>query len=1528
MYQKQTLQRTGTAIAVVLALLISGCSSSGSSGPKAPAGPVASTLQTATDGWSFPNFPSSSYPEVNFDENDLVAMFGSGDKVCVGAVATPCVLTAEASAWARMVNQARASGHCEGLVALASSRFNGKETPATVKLPTQGETLHAIMRAFATQFIPEVQSEIQKWLASSLNDKVDALKSSIAGGKLEYTLGMYTEGGGHALLPYAIEYPEENKPRVMLYDSNWPGKNRYVDIDLKAKTWRFSFSGEDPENDPDAWTGGPQDMDLTPFGSRVGTCPFCGGDVKVAKTTMLIRSSNLDWSIESDGETVSPSNPGSGDGVTTRPVKGSFLSASNGSGLIKDSYDYVVEIPERTSSQSTTTVASSKKRESQLKFTGATSVYALMPSGIAQFTTPGTSDNPVIMQGNAISASDPGINMTLSSGNLVANASGSALSLSIEGNTMAVAVTTANGQVVQQEVSADKPTLQMKADPSSGGITVLAASSTGVVEKTEVSSSGQETKSVVTEKLELNAIAASLPPELASKESTLLPSLANRDMANPNYKVDVAYVAPTTVPPKDSNNQAAETATTVAPTRSTQGSKAETASNESKSTTTTLATKTTVGKSSGPTEVDSVKPTVGRFLIPAVTFGDASFEVKDPTTNSSAAWKFTSSKPDVASINATTGKVTIVGAGSTVVTAAQGAIKGFEAISVTATLVVNKDTPTIGAWAGVTKSFGDDPFVIKDPSSNSKGEITFDSSDDDVARINKSSGRVVLYGAGKTTITATQAATDDYVAATKTLVLTVKKGIPELGAFDNVSKTFGDADFVVAKPTSSSKAPMTFTSSDINIATINATSGSVVLVGAGTTTIMASQASNSDFVALAKTMTLEVKSAAPALGALSIDAKTYGDEEFTIAKPSSTSPGTVSFSSSDPAVIRVTTEGKATVVGAGSAVITAAQAASGGYSAKSVTATATVAKAAPKISNMSISNMTYGDAATTLVPRSTSPAAFRFSSNRASVVSVDAKTGEMLIVGAGTATITASQSSSANYEAASDSVTITIAKASGAIGAFAAISKGYGDTPFIITPPTSNNTKPFTFSSSNIAVATVDANTGSVIIVGIGSTTITASQVASDNHLATSSTTTLTVSKGLPVFGDFIVADKVFGSPQFTVTPPTSTSTGALTYTSSIPGVALIDSVTGQVTIVGVGTTVIRASQVATTNYVAASITTSLTVAPATPVFGSFTIARKYVGSSDFTVTPPTSTSTGIFSFTSSDVNVATINASTGVAHVVGAGTSTITATQAASLTHSAKSVSVVLTVQSDTALSGLSEATAGTSASQLKTVNGYTTAGNYWIKPDGYTGPARQVWIDFSQAGESWVLIGKGRQSNNRSGGWFGTDSELAVDGLLQENAYSAGISKLSAEFVNYLMNGTANGWTNGDANNYMVANRIANATDGFAGVGDSFKIKVTSSTRFTWISQFGAATGAPNGSGSITRYLNEWMTGATLGPSTTFSDNYWNSCNCTSRLFTWQWDGHGSYHGWSSGQSEFRGFQNTNEGHAIQFTQLWLRS
>lgn len=249
--------------------------------------------------------------------------------------------------------------------------------------------------------------------------------------------------------------------------------------------------------------------------------------------------------------------------------------------------------------------------------------------------------------------------------------------------------------------------------------------------------------------------------------------------------------------------------------------------------------------------------------------------------------------------------------------------------------------------------------------------------------------------------------------------------------------------------------------------------------------------------------------------------------------------------------------------------------------------------------------------------------------------------------------------------------------------------------------------------------------------------------------------------------------------------------------------------------------------------------------------------------------------------------------------------------------------------------LDGLTSATAAPSAKFLYNNLGYRTSGNYWIKPIGWSGSPILLFCDMSNQGGGWTLIGKGRQSSDASGGWFGTENELNVLGLQQANSKTAGISKVSSSFVNYLMNGTANGWNNSDANNYMIANRISDATDGYSGVGDSAYMKVTNQTDFRWINQFGRAqtqdsSGNMNGIGNMTAWTGIWLSGSQRPGSFvggSFADNDFGSGNGTGRWFMWWWSGHGSNHGWSSGSTELRGFQNTSEGHAIQFVQLWAR-
>jgi hypothetical protein len=88
--------------------------------------------------------------------------------------------------------------------------------------------------------------------------------------------------------------------------------------------------------------------------------------------------------------------------------------------------------------------------------------------------------------------------------------------------------------------------------------------------------------------------------------------------------------------------------------------------------------------------------------------------------------------------------------------------------------------PTLGGFSNITKTFGDDPFTLTAPTSNSDGTFSYQSGNTGIATV---SGNIVtLVAVGTTTITATQAASGNYTSGTRTLTLTVGPGYCELNA--------------------------------------------------------------------------------------------------------------------------------------------------------------------------------------------------------------------------------------------------------------------------------------------------------------------------------------------------------------------------------------------------------------------------------------------------------------------------------------------------------------------------------------------------------------------------------------------------------------------------------------------------------------------------------------------------------------------------------------------------------------------------
>ena len=557
-----------------IAVIAASCGGGGGSGgvevtvPEATGENQASGLIPNPHGFAFPNFGSAGTVEV-FNEADLVEMFGNTPEVCVDGV-EPCVATAEAAGWARMVNESRAAGHCEGFAVLAASRFMAAEQPNTVELLNEGDVTHALMRAFATQFFDETRDAAKSLVKKSMRDKVAILEAAFAQKKVGDVVGVYSDIGGHALLPYAIEYDGPDVARIMIYDSNWPGQERWITVDMAADTWTFPYAGPDPANDPSAWTGGTKDFDIAPYAARIaGTCPFCKGDAVARQTLLVIRSVAADWSIETSAGTLTPGRNDVGEAMV-RPMRSS--SPTDDADV---PFEYLVSVPAGE--------ALTLSLPSLARVTGVTNKTAI------QLDTPGTTQSKVTVTETEISTDDPSTVVTLADGNFVATSNGANNTVATDGSQVVVTVDGADGTPVTAAANSETTAVEVRT-PGRDGVgedinyEVIAQATPEQVERTVVGRDGTEEVVAEAGRLLNTQVFQEAPEELKAPDvKPGLPPAATRaigDAANATPAVTTS-IAPTTtvagtttVTGRPSSTPRASTTTAVTRTTTAQNASA------------------------------------------------------------------------------------------------------------------------------------------------------------------------------------------------------------------------------------------------------------------------------------------------------------------------------------------------------------------------------------------------------------------------------------------------------------------------------------------------------------------------------------------------------------------------------------------------------------------------------------------------------------------------------------------------------------------------------------------------------------------------------------------------------------------------------------------------------------------------------------------------------------------------------------------------------------------------------------------
>jgi len=516
-------------------------------------------------------------------------------------------------------------------------------------------------------------------------------------------------------------------------------------------------------------------------------------------------------------------------------------------------------------------------------------------------------------------------------------------------------------------------------------------------------------------------------------------------------------------------------------------------------------------------------------------------------------------------------------------------------------------------------------------SGNSGGAITYSSSDTSVATID-SAGVILGVAPGTAIISATQAADDRFDAATGHFTVTVVLASQSIAFAQDgpMDLPVGDTLTNSASGGSGSGA-ITYSSNDTRVASVDSV-GLVSAVGAGTAIISATQAADTQYASATTSYTVNVILASQSIAFAQVGPLDLPLAETLTNSASGSGSAAITYSSSDTGVATVDSAGLVTTVNVGSSTISATQAADNQYASATISYTLNVVLASQSISFAQTGplDLPFAETLTNTATGGAGSGATTYNSSDTGVATVDSA-GQVTTVNVGTTTISATKAADTLYAATTSSYDVNVIQAEQSI-AFAQIGPFnllLGD--FQTNAASGSGGGAITYSSDDTSVATVDS-AGRVTTVDLGTSIISATQAADTQYAAATGSYSVTVT--LIAFGQVGPFDLLVGDTQ--TNTATGSGNGAITYSSDDTGVATVDSV-GLLSVVGVGSTAIRATKAADSQYAIASASYTVNAAPSSVAISA------WIGATDTEITLPASAD-GLEFFRSSEAGCDLLN--------------------------------------------------------------------------------------------------------------------------------------------------------------------------------------------------------------------------------------------------------------------------------------------
>lgn len=537
--------------------------------------------------------------------------------------------------------------------------------------------------------------------------------------------------------------------------------------------------------------------------------------------------------------------------------------------------------------------------------------------------------------------------------------------------------------------------------------------------------------------------------------------------------------------------------------------------------------------------------------------------------------------------------LTMTGLGTIVIRASQpGNLTAVAAVPVDRSFTVRKVDQSITFRPLVDRVISDPPFSLSAVASS--GLDTVFSMVSGPATI---VGNILtLNGAGTVVVRASQTGNTRFSAAAPVdQSFTVRKLDQLISLAPLPDKYLGDTPFTIsAKASSGLPTSLSIVSGPGTI-----TGTTLTLTGPGIVVVRATQAGNDIYAAAPSTdQSFTVKSSQSINFPVLAD-KVFGDAPFKLAATASLPP---SFSIvSGPATIEGAT---ITLTGAGIVVVRASQAGNDIFAAAAAVDRSFTVKLPQSIIFDALADRSFRDSPFVLTATTSSglSPAFSVVSGPATLVG-----STVTLSGLGNVVIRASQAGNATYAAAvSVERTFTVRKLEQSIIFGPLGDRSVSDAPFALTATANSGLQPSFSVVSGPAIFTGST----LILTGAGTVVVRASQVGNATYAAAAPVDqTFNVRKLDQSITFGTLSDKVLGSGPFTVTA--MASSGLPTVISLVSGPATVTGST--LTLTGVGTVVVRASQPGNSKYSAAAhVDQTFTVEPNLYTPTSLSISQTY----------------------------------------------------------------------------------------------------------------------------------------------------------------------------------------------------------------------------------------------------------------------------------------------------------------------------